>query len=207
MNAATATRLPAILLGALLVNVLMFMAIEYMVGNRRIRLTETTDFDIANFIRVTEQSQEVRSRRDPQAPQKPASAMQDSIQQLSNASPTGGVASLDVSLPEIDLAVDVGGSIAIARELTPLVRIPPEYPMAARAKEVEGYVIVRFTVTETGSVADPDILRSEPPGVFDRAARRAVLRWKYQPQLADGKPVSVITYARLSFSIVEDERP
>ncbi len=205
MKAATATRLPTILFGALLVNVIMFLAIEYMVGNRRIRLTETTDFDISNFIRVAEQSQEVRSRRDPSAPQKPAAEMQESIQQLSQASPTGGIASLDVSLPDIDLALDVGGSIAIARELTPLVRIPPEYPMAARAKEVEGYVIVRFTVTETGAVADPEILRSDPPGVFDRAARRAVLRWKYQPQLQDGKPVSVITYTRLTFNIVQQE--
>ena len=68
MKAATATRLPTILFGALLVNVIMFLAIEYMVGNRRIRLTETTDFDISNFIRVAEQSQEVRSRRDPSAP-------------------------------------------------------------------------------------------------------------------------------------------
>ncbi len=205
MRTASATRLPTILLGALLVNVVMFVAIEYMVGNRRIRLTETTDFDISNFIRVTEQSQQVRSRRDPSAPQKPANEMQQSIQQLADASPTGGVSSLDVSLPEIDLAVDLGGSIAIARELTPLVRIPPEYPMGARAKEIEGYVIVRFTVTETGAVADPEILRSEPPGVFDRAARRAVLRWKYQPQLSDGKPISVKSYTRLTFAIAKEE--
>ena len=205
MRAATATRLPTILLGALLVNVVMFMAIEYMVGNRRIRLTETTDFDISNFIRVAEQSQEVRSRRDPSAPQKPINEMQQDIQQLADASPTGAIAGLDVSLPEIDLAVDLGGSIAIARELTPLVRIPPEYPMSARAKEIEGYVIVRFTVTETGAVADPEVLRSVPPGVFDRAARRAVIRWKYQPQLQDGKPISVKSYTRLTFNIAKPE--
>ena len=205
MRAASATRLPTILLGALLVNVVMFVAIEYMVGNRRIRLTETTDFDISNFIRVAEQSQEVRSRRDPSAPQKPVNEMQQSIQQLADASPTGGIAGLDVSLPEIDLAVDFGGSIAIARELTPLVRIPPEYPMGARAKEIEGYVIVRFTVTETGAVADPEVLRSVPPGVFDRAARRAVLRWKYQPQLQDGKPISVRSYTRLTFNMAKPE--
>lgn len=207
MKAASATRLPAILIGALVINAIMFTAIEYMVGNRRIRLTETTDFDISNFIRVSEQSREVRSRRDPQAPEKPANEMQQSMQQLADASSASGITGIDVSLPDIDLAVDVGGSIAVARELTPLVRIPPEYPMAARAKLIEGYVIVRFTVTETGAVADPEILRSNPPGVFDRAARRAVLRWKYQPQLVDGKPASVISYTRLTFNIARDEAP
>lgn len=203
MNAKVASRLPLIVLAAVLVNVIMFTAIEYMVGNRRIRLTDTTDFDISSFIRVAEQSREVRSRRDPQAPEKPADDMQD-MERLSNLAKSGSLDGLDVSMPEIELDVDVGGTIQIARELTPLVRIPPEYPMSARAKQTEGYVILRFTVTETGSVASPEVLRSEPPGIFDRAATRAVLRWKYQPQIVDGKPASVVTFTRITFEMLED---
>ena len=206
MNARAATRLPVIVLGAVLVNAIMFTAIEYMVGNRRIRLTDTTDFDISNFIRVAEQSREVRSRRDPQAPEKPASEMQQDLQRLSNLSKSGGMSGLDVSMPDIQLDIDVGGTIQIARELTPLVRIPPEYPMSARSKLTEGYVILRFVVTETGSVANPEVLRSEPPGVFDRAATRAVLRWKYQPQIVDGQPASVVSFTRINFQIL-DEAP
>ncbi len=205
MRTSAATRFPLIVLAAVLVNIIMFTAIEYMVGNNRIRLTDTTDFDISNFIRVAEQSREVRSRRDPQAPQKPANEMQQDLQRLSDMARTGGVSGLDVSMPDIDLDVDVGGTIQIARELTPLVRIPPEYPMSALGRRLEGYVILRFTVTETGSVADPEVLRSEPPGVFDRAASRAVLRWKYQPQIVDGKPTSVISFTRINFEMAEEE--
>lgn len=205
MKAPALGRGPLIVLAALLVNVAMFTIIEYMVGVRRIRLTDTSEFDISNFIRVSEQSREVRSRRDPTAPEKPADEMQQTMRQLADFSNTGSVSGLDVSLPDIDLSLDVGGSIAVARELTPLVRVAPEYPLSARAKMIEGYVIVRFTVTETGSVADPEILRSDPPGVFDRAGRRAVLRWKYQPQLVDGKPTSVISYAKLTFNMAEDQ--
>ena len=205
MKSSAAVRVPVILIGALIINVVLFTIIEYMVGNRRMRLTEVTDFDISNFIRVAEQSQEVRSRRDPQAPEKPANEMQESMQRLSNASATGTVGSMTVDMPDIDLSIDVGGGIAIARELTPLVRIPPEYPMNALAKELEGYVLLRFTVTETGAVADPEVLRSEPEGVFERAARRAVLRWKYQPQIVDGKPTAVVSYARLTFNIAEEQ--
>jgi protein TonB len=109
-----------------------------------------------------------------------------------------------VDMPNIDIDIDVGGGIAIARELTPLVRFLPEYPARARNSEVEGYVILRFTVTETGSVADPEVLRSEPPGIFDRAAIRAVLRWKYQPQLANGEPISVISYTRVTFELLDE---
>lgn len=198
-------KIPLIIFAALLVNIVMFVAIEYMVGNRRIRLTETTDFDISNFIRVAEQSREVRSRRDPEAPQKPQNEMQQDIERLTSASQAGTLAGLDVSMPDIDLEVDVGGTIQIARELTPLVRIPPEYPMSARAKGIQGYVILRFTVTETGAVEDPEVLRSQPPGVFDRSASRAVLRWKYQPQMVDGKPASVVSYTRINFQMAQDE--
>ncbi len=202
---AGTSKLPAVILTAVLVNVLMFTVIEWMVGLNRIRLTDTTDIEIANFIRMTERSREVRSRRDPKAPEKPPREMQQDLERLSRASQMGGLTGLSVDLPDIDVDVDLGGNIHIARELTPLVRIPPEYPMAARAKAIEGYVLLRFTVTESGSVADPEVLRSDPPGVFDRAARRAVLKWKYQPQLVDGRPVSVKTYTRLRFELLKEE--
>ena len=189
---------------AILINIMMFTAIRYMVVNRQIRLADTTHFDLANFIRMSEQSREVRSRRDPEAPQKPKNEMQRDIDRLAQASKSGGIGGLTVDMPNIDIDIDVGGGIAIARELTPLVRFPPEYPARARSNEVEGFVMLRFTVTETGSVADPEVLRSEPPGIFDRAAIRAVLRWKYQPQLANGKPISVISYTSFTFALLDE---
>lgn len=189
---------------AILINIMMFTAIRYMVVNRQIRLADTTQFDLANFIRVSEQSREVRSRRDPEAPQKPKNEMQRDIDRLAQVSKSGGIGGLMVDMPNIDIDIDVGGGIAIARELTPLVRFLPEYPARARNSEVEGYVILRFTVTETGSVADPEVLRSEPPGIFDRAAIRAVLRWKYQPQLANGEPISVVSYTRVTFQLLDE---
>jgi len=204
LTARNLAKMPVVILTATLVTFLLFTAIEYMIGQRRVRLSKVTDIQIANFIRMQEQSREVRSRRDPQAPQKPQQEMQQDLHKL-QASSAGGMSALSVDIPDIDLDLDLGGSIAIARELTPLVRIPADYPLSALAKEIEGWVLVRFTVTETGSVADPEILRSQPPGVFDRSAMRAVLKWKYQPQIVDGKPAAVVTYTRLRFEMEKEE--
>ena len=199
-------RLPMIVLSALLVNVVLFTAIELMVGFKRVRLTPTEDFDIANFIRMQEESREVRSRRDPNAPQKPQSEVQKDLERLSAAgSGTLGDLALDVPQFDIDVGLDLGG-IALARELTPLVRVPPEYPMKALADEIEGFVMLRFIVTETGSVEDPEVLRSDPPRIFDRAALRAVLRWKFQPQIRDGKPARVVAISRVVFVLAEEDR-
>ena len=196
-------RMPIIVVTALLVNVVMFTAIELMVGLKRIRLTDADNVDIANFIRMAEQSREVRSRRDPKAPKKPPKEMQQDLRRLASASDSS-MTGMSIDVPDIDVDIGVGGDIAIARELTPLVRVPPEYPVSALRTGTEGYVVVKFTVTETGSVKDPIVLRAEPPGVFERSAKRAVLRFKYQPQFANGQPTSVITYTKLTY-VMEDE--
>ena len=64
-------------------------------------------------------------------------------------------------------------------------------------------MLLRFVVTESGAVADPEVLRAEPEGVFERAAKRAVLRWKYQPQIKNGEPVSVVTMTRVTFKLMQ----
>ncbi len=204
MTKNNAVRISIVVLTALLINALMFTAIRYMVINRQIRLADTSQFDLANFIRMQEQSRDVRSRREPKAPQKPEAEQQRDLNRLAQASQGGGISGLAVDMPQIDIDIDIGGGISLARELTPLVRFPPEYPMSAMTSRIEGYVLLRFTVTETGAVAEPEVLRSEPSNVFDRAAMRAVLRWKYQPQLANGEPVSVISYTRIVFQMLED---
>lgn len=197
-----ALRVPVILLAALIANVILFTLIEYMVGSKRIRLTDTQSPDISNFIRMQEESREVRSRRDPNAPQKPQSEVQRDLERLQSAD-SGSGADLEFDVPDfdVDLGLDLGGDIQIARELTPLVRVPPDYPTKALMDGTEGYVILRFTVTETGSVEDPEVLRAEPPNLFERSARRAVLRWKYQPQIRDGKPARVISITKVNFVI------
>lgn len=203
MNASRVMGLPLIVIVAILINAVMFGIIQYLVVNRQMRLTDTTDFDISNFIRVHERSREVRSRRDATAPQKPSQEAQQQLNRLTAAPTSGTIGGFSVEIPKVDIDIDTGGAIQIARELTPLVRVLPEYPERARAQRLEGYVTMRFTVTETGAVSDPEVIASEPPGYFDRYALRAILKWKYQPQLADGKPVSVVSYARIKFALAD----
>lgn len=206
MSVSAFAKTAAVVVFALVVNAVMFTVIEYMVGMKRVRLNEATDFELANFIRVSEQSREVRSRRDPKAPQKPQSEVQQDVAQLAQGTSSVGNVSLSVEMPSIDIDV-AGGGIKMARELTPLVRIPAEYPMAARANRTEGFVELRFTVTEAGTVENPEVLRASPQGVFERAALRAVRKWKYQPQVVDGEPRAVVTYTRVRFELMKEQNP
>ena len=73
------------------------------------------------------------------------------------------------------------------RDALPLVRVEPEYPPQARQRHLEGWVQVRFTISTAGSVRDAVVVKSSH-ALFERNAVQAVSKWKYQPQLREGKP-------------------
>jgi len=93
----------------------------------------------------------------------------------------------------IDVDVDVGGtSIAIAAsdsDVVPIVRVTPQYPLRASERGIEGWVEVEFTISKLGTVKNPRVLNSHPSSIFDRAALKAIRKWKYNPKIEDGEPV------------------
>lgn len=58
------------------------------------------------------------------------------------------------------------------------------YPPMAERRRIEGFVEIEFTITADGSVAQLEILRSEPEGLFDREALAAMERWRFAPPQA-----------------------
>jgi protein TonB len=91
---------------------------------------------------------------------------------------------------ELASATSLGAGGSSDREVVPLVRIEPEYPERAKQQRIEGYVDVEFTITAAGTVSDARVIGSQPPYVFDRSALDAVRRWRYNPRVEAGKPVS-----------------
>lgn len=77
------------------------------------------------------------------------------------------------------------------REMLPQRLITPPYPEVALELELEGYVVVKFTVTETGAVQDISIDESVPAGVFNEEAVRAAQRLRFEPRIVSGEPVRV----------------
>ena len=93
----------------------------------------------------------------------------------------------------IDVDVDMGGTnIAIAAsdsDVVPIVRVNPQYPLRASERGIEGWVEVEFTISKLGTVKEPRVLNSHPSSIFDRAALKAIKKWKYNPKIEDGEPM------------------
>jgi protein TonB len=93
----------------------------------------------------------------------------------------------------IDVDIDVGGAnVAIAAsdtDVVPIVRVQPQYPLRASERGIEGWVEVEFTISKLGTVKNPMVLNSHPSSIFDRAALKAIKKWKYNPKIEDGEPM------------------
>ena len=92
---------------------------------------------------------------------------------------------------EDEASVESGSVIEDSGQYLPIVKVRPKYPQRALSRGIEGSVTMKFTVTESGTVEDPVVFESDPPGIFDRVATDAVLLYKYRPKVVDGEPVRV----------------
>jgi protein TonB len=112
--------------------------------------------------------------------------------------------SINIAPPTVSADTNIGGpgGMNIAEgDYLPIVRVAPVYPARALSRGLEGYVDMSFTVTTTGTVRDPIVLYSTS-SLFERAATRAVLKFKYKPRVVDGIPVDVSgVKTRISFQI------
>jgi len=79
--------------------------------------------------------------------------------------------------------------------------VVPEYPRKARAKKIEGRVVLLVIVDESGKVEDDvKILDSIP--MLDAAALDAIHRWRFTPARdADGNPIRVRLTVPLRFTL------
>ena len=73
----------------------------------------------------------------------------------------------------------------------PLFKRAPEYPRSAATRDLEGFVLLEFTVDEMGFVRKPTVVDSKGGKVFHRPALEAAKEFRYAPRFVDGKAVPV----------------
>ena len=86
----------------------------------------------------------------------------------------------------------------------PIFQVPPVYPRRALERGIEGCVMLKFTITKVGSTRDPSVEWAVPPGIFDRAAMRSALKYKYMPQIRDGEAIEVPNVRTVVIFKIED---
>lgn len=93
---------------------------------------------------------------------------------------------------------------SVNSELIPVVEMQPVYPHSAVSRNIEGYVIVGFTVTASGSTGDIQILEAHPSDIFNKAAIKATGKSRYKPKIVNGK-AEAVTGMRKMFTFRLDD--
>jgi len=89
-------------------------------------------------------------------------------------------------------------------EAIPIVTVAPAYPKQAALDKIEGEVSIGFTIAIDGTVKNPKIYASSPKKTFDRAALRAVLKYKFAPKTVNKKPVESEATQTFTFKLDEE---
>ncbi|SRR5579871_4060522 len=81
------------------------------------------------------------------------------------------------------------------------------YPLEAHQQEIQGEVLLKLHISETGDVESVDVISGHPALV--PSAVDAAKKWKFKPYIKNGKPIKVSVNVPMDFAfkgnIVKDE--
>lgn len=216
---ATVIRLGLSTIVGVVVTLGLFYLMQYLIQGADSALTDDKIGNLVDFVRVKQEQQVETKQRKPKKPPPPDEPPPDVPPQNFNVN----VDSTGFNMSNVDLSVDVqvgGGGFGITDgEYLPIVKVQPQYPRRALSRGLAGYVIVEFTVTEAGTVRDPLVIENcahipnarnpsdcvdSPNSVFDSAAMKAALKFKYKPKVIDGVPVETAgVQNKITFELAE----
>lgn len=189
----SAARYPVALVGALALTFGIFGTLKALieVGHIPLDVQATQKIEFQRMRRDTEVEERKREKAERVKAEKAPVTPQIVAAKTTALADAGDLANITNQLETA--AVSEAGNIGMGggadRDVVPLVRIEPDYPMNARQRGIEGWVVVEFTISTAGTVRDAEVVASEPGTIFDKAAVQAVRKWKYQPKIKDGKPI------------------
>ena len=192
----------SIVVGSIVTVSLLFI-MQLLIVTGKQALTDPRERHKLEFVRVKRNEnlnvEDIVPEKPPKPPETPP---ETPPQDLDNINPDAP--SINVAPPAVSADTQIGGpgGMNIAEgDYLPIVRVAPVYPARALSRGLEGFVDLSFTVTTTGTVKDPIVLQSTS-SLFERAAVRAVLKFKYKPRVVDGIPVEVPgVKTRISFQL------
>ncbi len=194
----------SIVIGSIITLSLLFV-MQLLIVTGKTALTDPRERHKLEFVRVKRNENLNVADLTPEKPPKPPETPPETPpQELDNINPDAP--SINVAPPLVSANTDLagpGGMNIAEGDYLPIVRVAPVYPARALSRGLEGFVDLSFTVTAAGTVKDPIVLQSTST-LFERAATRAVLKFKYKPRVVDGIPVEVTgVKTRISFQLEE----
>lgn len=191
MEALNVRLLVAILLGAI-TTFALFWVMQALVG-ADFELKEGGGRLSVDYVRLKRDNRPQLKKREPPKREKPKQQPPPPEMDMAKAMNPGAAVGAIVPMLDTGEALAKATSLGAGgadRDIVPLVRVDPDYPPRAKQRGIEGFVDLQFTISAVGTVQNAQVIASEPAYIFDRAALRAVRKWKYNPKIENGTAIS-----------------
>ena len=212
MRALTEARFAKPALYAALFTFSMFWSMHLLIAGGRYKPGDDAFVPVVDFVRLKKDSDiQERDRRKPEKPPPPKTPPPPKMQV---EQPPPDSPPTPFQMPKLDLPTRVtggpfmgsyAGGGAGSGDLTPMVRIHPQYPRQAARDGVEGSVLFELVINPDGTVKSARVLKAEPRGYFERDAQNAIYKWKFKPKLVDGKAVESKGTQLMEFHLGDEE--
>jgi len=198
---------------AAVITVVLYLLMHTLVSQAAKNLRGDDDLPSIDFTKVKlDEEVRERSRRipkkppPPKEPPPPPKMNVQQNQQVVNNMPTPNIPNLDLGVGGDGPFLGAVGQVNMNEEggVIPIVRIAPQYPRKALMAKIEGWVKVKFTITPTGTVANPEVVDAKPRRIFDREAIRAILKFKFKPKVVNGQGVEQVATQTIEFDLPDD---
>ncbi len=178
--------------GGAVITVGVLFAMEQMIVTGKETLTAYTRGYPVDFVRV-ERTQTVEPRRRMPERLPLPEEMPTWMPEAGTAEDMTGIL-VTVAAPQVSLETThrVSGFTGFVSDgdYLPILTVAPVYPVRAVERDLEGWVLLRFSLTASGAVKDIEVLESSNV-IFARAAVAAAAKFKYRPRVVNGVPVEV----------------
>lgn len=191
---AAMLRLGAGIIIAGAVTAVLFWTMQYLISTADSTLDQARRGHVVDFVRVEREERVQRRQRKPEKPPAPeAPPPEPPTPKLDPIKPTAQrieVARVPVGT---DIRLSSGFNLGAAEgDFLPIVKVEPPYPRRAIARGIEGFCVVEYTVTATGTVRDVQVVEDQCTStLFRRPSVKAAEKFKYKPRIVDGRPVAV----------------
>ena len=215
-----AIRLSLSVVVGVIVTLALFYLMQALIQSADSALSEGNIGNLVDFVRIKQDQQVTEKQRKPKKPPPPDEPPPDVPPQDFNLSVDKSGFSMQNMNVNVNIDVGGGGFGISDGEYLPIVKVQPQYPRRALSRGMTGWVIVEFTVTEKGTVINPVVIENcgwiknvrnegdcfdNPNSVFDSAATKAAVKFKYKPKVIDGNPVETAgVLNKITFELIED---
>ena len=187
---STLTRFAIAGVTGVVVTFALLWVMQILIATGKDALTNKRDFRFVDFVRIKRDEvinlDEDKPEKPPEPEQQPPDMPQPELDQLN----TSDTVNISFSRTGIELDPTRGNFSIVDGDYLPIVKVAPIYPRRAQTRGLEGYCLLEFTVTRTGTVRDARAIECTS-SLFQRASVNAAGKFKYKPRVVDGQEIEV----------------